>query len=159
MIRSTETGKSGILLLVLIVGILIVVGAVLLLTGVFKQDALDAAPAAEPVANDTEIVNTIDDPEPEREEALEEEEETPMYYRTVTGEGIEKYIGTKKVKVGRPGQAPRYVYKIAEPTHRRMKAKRKGIEKHERMPMPHPSKRNDERKRPPKSGGEGSSGG
>ncbi|MFH2000792.1 MAG: hypothetical protein ABIK28_14015 [Planctomycetota bacterium] len=168
MNRRYESGKSGIMMGMVFIGILLIVGVIILVNGL-KDDQLvngDLKSNVEPV--DREIVNTIDEPDPVPEEELVEEEgeELPAMLKTVDGTGRTVYIGTDKVDIVLPGKGTVKATKLATATNKKMKAynKKPSLAKPDHI-LPHPSKRNNKGEKrnkgddKPKGGGdEGNSG-
>ncbi|MBU0754297.1 MAG: hypothetical protein KJ645_04110 [Planctomycetes bacterium] len=109
-----QTGKSSILLMALVIGILVVLGALAIFTGIFKQAPLEDPSNLKGNLQDPNIVNVIDDPEPSMESDSKEEEQ-PMVLRTINEKGGHMYIGAERTKIWANGKEI-YTYKIASPT-------------------------------------------
>ncbi|MHC4945177.1 MAG: hypothetical protein ACYTG7_19345 [Planctomycetota bacterium] len=135
MIRRSEYGRSGILLGVVLLGIIIVIGAMILFSS--RGDDTDVGDLkTDTDYQDPEIVNTIADPELAKENVSEREEEKPTVFRTVNERGSTLYISSEKVELRRPGKENVKAYKIASPTNRKMKPNPKVPSRDKATPHP-----------------------
>jgi hypothetical protein len=144
MYRRSENGRSGILLGVVLLGIIIIVGALILFSS--SGDDGDVGDLKNDVdIQDTEIVNTIEGEELSSEKVAEREEETPSVYRTVNERGGTLYISTEQVELGRPGKGKVKAHKIASPTNRKMKPNPKIPSRDKATPHPAFSRKKPEK--------------
>ena len=119
MNRRNEAGKSGMMIGMLFIGVLLIVGIIIIVRGMQDEQPIEQT-TTNVELQEPEVVNTIEGAEPEPVE--ETEDVTPAAWKTVDGTGRTVYVGRKKENVVLPGKGVVKATKMATATNKRMKA-------------------------------------
>lgn len=144
MNRRNESGKSGMMVGMLFIGVLLVVGVIIIVKGMQEEQPVEDQ-TTQVELTEPEVVNTI---EGGGQEPVEEpEEEKPAMWKTVDGTGRTVYISREKDNVTVPGKGVIKATKMATATNKRMKpAPKKPVQiDGERIRTVHPANRNKDK--------------